>query len=142
MKLPDTNVLVYAANLDSPQRGEAVRWLGEAFEGSGGVGLSWIALLGFVRLVTRAGILSRPLQVEQALQVVDSWLTHPAARVLHPGANHAALLGRLLVGAGMAGNLTNDAHLAALAMENGAALGSFDRDFGRFAGLRFEFLGA
>ena len=44
----------------------------------------------------------------------------------------------LLTHAGIAGNLTNDAHLAALAIEHGATLASFDRDFDRFDGLRFE----
>ncbi|HSW08602.1 TA system VapC family ribonuclease toxin [Aquabacterium sp.] len=140
MKLPDTNVLIYAANRDAPQQAAASRWLGEAFDDGGGVGLSWQALLGFIRICTRHGILSRPLTVEQALQAVDGWLSHPAARVLEPGAKHAALLGRLLIGAGTAGNLTSDAHLAALAIEHGAILGSFDRDFGRFAGLGFEWL--
>lgn len=41
-----------------------------------------------------------------------------------------------------AGNLTSDAHLAALAIEHGATLGSFDADFERFSGLRFDALGA
>jgi len=50
----------------------------------------------------------------------------------------AALLGRSLLGAGSASNLSNDAHLAALVIE----LGSFDRDFQRFAGLSFEWLTA
>jgi len=51
-----------------------------------------------------------------------------------------ALLRRLLVGASTAGNLSNDAHLAALAIEHGATLNSFDRDFERSAGPRFELL--
>jgi hypothetical protein len=37
--------------------------------------------------------------------------------------------------------LTTDAHLAALAMEHGATLGTFDRDFQRFSGLRVDWLG-
>ena len=41
----------------------------------------------------------------------------------------------LLLGAGTAGNLTTDAHLAAIAIEHGATLASFERDFWRFAGL-------
>jgi len=139
MKLPDTNVLIYAANLDAPQQQTAARWLAAAFDGPG-VGLAWTALLGFIRICTRPGILPRPLAVEQALQVVDAWLSHPGAQVLHPGRQHAALLGRLLLGAGTGGNLTGDAHLAALAIEHGATLGSFDRDFARFAGLAFELL--
>jgi uncharacterized protein len=35
-----------------------------------------------------------------------------------------------------AGNLTTDAHLAALAVEHGADLVSHDRDFARFRGVR------
>ena len=39
---------------------------------------------------------------------------------------------------GSAGNLTHDAHLAAVAIEHGAMLVSFDNDFAGFAGLSFE----
>lgn len=142
MRLPDTNVLVHAVNLDSPQQATAERWLAEAFDGRGGVALSWTALLGFLRIATRPGILPRPLPVESALEVLHQWLDHPSATVAHPGPRHPQLLGRLLLGAGTAGNLTNDAHLAALAIEHGATLGTFDRDFQKFAGLQFELLRA
>lgn len=140
MKLPDTNVLIYAVHAGAPQQATAANWLAQAFDSGAGVGLSWTALLGFVRLTTRTGIFERPLPVDAALRAIDAWLSHPQARVLAPGARHAALLGRLLLGAGTAGNLTTDAHLAALAIEHGATLGSFDRDFARFAGLEFELL--
>ena len=45
------------------------------------------------------------------------------------------LLRGLLSNAGTAGNLVNDAHLAALCIEHRARVCSFDRDFGRFAGV-------
>jgi hypothetical protein len=51
------------------------------------------------------------------------------------------LLGRLLLGAGTAGHLTTDAHIAAVAIEHGATVGTFDRDFRRFAGLEVDLLG-
>jgi uncharacterized protein len=38
--------------------------------------------------------------------------------------------------AGTAGNLTTDAHLAALSVEYGAAICSYDADFSRFTGVR------
>ena len=44
---------------------------------------------------------------------------------------------RLLQDVGSAGNLTTDAHLAALAIENGAELCSTDADFARFPHLRW-----
>jgi predicted nucleic acid-binding protein len=38
---------------------------------------------------------------------------------------------------GVAGNLTTDAHLAALAIEHGGEVRSADTDSGRFRGLRW-----
>ncbi len=45
---------------------------------------------------------------------------------------------RLLEATGTAGNLTTDAHLAALAISHGATLASCDAGFGRFRHLRWE----
>jgi predicted nucleic acid-binding protein len=78
--------------------------------------------------------------VDDALQIVHSWLDHPAATTLVPGDRHAAILSRLLIGAWQGGSLVSDAHLAALAIEHNAELLSFDRDFARFAGLRWTAL--
>ncbi len=141
MKLPDVNVLLAAVNRASPEHEEARTWLEAAFAAPGGVGFAWVALLGFVRLASRRGILARPLRAEDALSVVTAWLDEPRASVLHPTDRHLQVLSRLLIGAGTAGNLTTDAHLAALAIEHGAKLGSFDRDFERYSGLAFEPLG-
>lgn len=138
MKLPDTNVLIYAANEDAPQHHRAYRCLEDAFSRPGGVGLAWISLVSFVRVTTRRGILAHPLSTQAALGLMNFWLDRPRARVLHPTDRHAELLGGLLTSAGTAGNLTNDAHLAALAIEHGATLVSFDHDFHRFDGLDFE----
>jgi predicted nucleic acid-binding protein len=57
--------------------------------------------------------------------------------VVHPTSRHAPVLRQLLEPLGTAGNLTTDAHLAALAIEHGAELCSTDTDFSRFAGLRW-----
>ena len=142
MKLPDLNVLLHAVNTASADHVSARDWLERAFNAPSGVGLSWIALLGFIRLATRRGILAKPMAVEDALAVVRAWLGAPGAHVLHPTDRHEPVLSRLLVAAGTGGNLTTDAHLAALAIEHGATLGSFDRDFERFPGLDFEALGS
>ena len=140
MKTPDVNVLLYAINGDSPQHLTAREWLETAFAEPGGVGFSWVVVLGFIRLATKSGIFPSPLGVEEALGLMDDWLNHPHARVLNPTDRHGALLARLLLGAGQAGNLTADAHLAAIAIEHGATLGTFDRDFERFSGLRLELM--
>lgn len=142
MKLPDVNILLYAVNADSPQQPTAARWLERAYAEPGGIGFAWIVLLGFIRIATRPGIFPQPLTLEDALGQVDEWLNHPRARLLHPTDRHAAVLARLLIGAGRGGDLVTDAHLAALAIQHHATLGSFDRDFGRFPGLQFELLSA
>lgn len=138
MRLPDVNVLVHAVNTASPVHQRASRWLRDAIESGEGLALAWVALLGFIRISTRPGVYAEPLPVERALSVVDHWMRADSALVVHPGPRHAFHLGRLLQRAGTAGNLTTDAHLAALAMEHGAVVGTFDRDFIRFDGVRVD----
>jgi uncharacterized protein len=140
MRTPDVNLLLYAVNADSPQHRVARGWLEASFGQAQGVGFTWPALLGFLRLSTRSSVFAQPLAIDTAWGVVDAWLQHPAAHILAPTERHAPLLASLLMGAGRGGNLVSDAHLAALAIEHGAQLGTFDRDFEQFAGLRLALL--
>jgi predicted nucleic acid-binding protein len=57
--------------------------------------------------------------------------------MLAPGDDHWSRLRSLLSSTGTAGNLTGDAHLAALSIESGCELCSTDADFARFQGLRW-----
>jgi len=95
-------------------------------------------LLAFLRLATHPAVFPRPLTVEQAIDVVRRWLAQPAAVILEPTPRHMDLVASLLVETGTAANLVNDAHLAAIAIDRDAVLVSFDADFSRFAGLRWE----
>jgi len=131
--LPDVNTLLFAVNTATPQHRAALGALEQGFLAPRGVAFAWITLLAFVRLSTRSGIFPKALSVDDALRVLSHWLAHPNAQVIHPGEQHLAILGRLLRAAGTAGNLTSDAHLAALAIEHDARIVSFDRDFARFA---------
>ncbi len=140
MNLFDTNVLLYAMDANSPHHQPSREAIESALTGPQGVAFAWLAVVGFLRLSTKKGILAAPLSVEQALGVLDEWLAHPNARLLHPGERHADLLARLLLSVGTGGNLTNDAHLAALAIEHGAKMVSYDNDFKRFSGLQFQLL--
>jgi predicted nucleic acid-binding protein len=76
--------------------------------------------------------------VTQALDLVDGWLAQPNAVIVHPGRRHASIVRELLEATGSGGNLTTDAHLAALAIEHGAEIQTADSDFHRFAGLRWS----
>lgn len=138
MILPDVNLLLHAYNQDSPRHVAARRWLEDLLGSTTSVGLAWVAMLGFVRIATHPRILVRPLPVAAAVGHVRSWLEQPAVLVLHPADRHADILFGFLEQLGSAGNLTTDAHLAALAVEHQAELHSTDADFARFPGLRWR----
>ncbi len=138
MKLVDANLLLYAVNSDAQHHERSRRWLDAALSGADTIGFAWIALLAFTRLVTKTSLFPNPLTIEQAMDQVDSWLGAGPAVVLEPTVDHASILRRLLAPLSTAGNLVNDAHLAALAVEHRCTIVSFDNDFGRFAGVRWE----
>lgn len=58
--------------------------------------------------------------------------------MLNPSDGHWPILRNLVESAGAAGNLTTDAHLAALTMEYDATLYSTDADFRRFPSLKLR----
>lgn len=137
MKLIDANLLLYAVDESSAFHTQARAWLESCLSGPETVALDWNVLLAFMRLSTHARIFARPLTPSQALDLIDSWLEQPNVTVIHAGKRHAAILRQLLEPLGTGGNLTSDAHLAAIAIEHGAELCSLDNDFSRFAGLRW-----
>jgi uncharacterized protein len=137
VNLVDANVLLYAVDEDAPLHSPAISWLDPALSGREAVGFAWTVLLAFVRLSTHPGVFPSPLDSEQAFDVVESWLDQPASIVVDPTVRHLSVLRGLLAPLGTAANLVNDAHLAALAVEHGAEIVSFDADFARFAGIRW-----
>lgn len=137
MKLPDVNLLLYALDETSPHYGRARPWLEGSLSGTEPVGFAWTVLLAFLRLSTRALVFAAPLGADEAFDVVEGWLAQPNAIVVEPTERHLAVLRGLVEPLGTAGNITTDAHLAALAIEHGAELCSADADFQRFSGLRW-----
>ena len=138
MLVVDGNVLLYAVNEASAHHRRARIWLDAALNGPEAVGFSWTVLLAFLRLSTHPRVFPQPLAISDAVAVVREWLAQTGAVAVHPTQRHVDVLGGLLAESGGFGNLVNDAHLAALAIEHDALLISFDTDFARFAGLRWE----
>lgn len=137
MKLVDANLLLYAVDEGSAHHRLAKPWLERQLSGSETFAFSWTVLLAFVRLATNPRVFADPLDVEEALDFVDSWLEQPSVTVVHPTDRHSRLLRELLEPLGAAGNLATDAHLAALSIEHGAELCSGDGDFARFPRVRW-----
>lgn len=136
--LPDVNLLIYAHNEAAPHHVAARRWWEATLSAEQPVALPWAVVLGFVRLVTHTRVLEDPLSADAALDRVDGWLACESVQVLEPGPRHLSILRNLLQAVGVAGSLTTDAHLAALAIEHRCQLCSNDSDFARFPGLQWH----
>lgn len=137
MIIPDVNVLVYAVNSSSPNHSSARAWVEDAMSATRTIGLSWLALMGFLRITTNEKALAKPLTVAQAESSMQAWLNAGPAAIIDPGVGHLERVCALLGAVGTAGNLVTDAHLAALAQEYDADVATYDRDFARFPGVRW-----
>ncbi|MFM7180507.1 MAG: type II toxin-antitoxin system VapC family toxin [Verrucomicrobiales bacterium] len=137
MIIPDINLLIYAHNKRAPQHEKAKAWWEGLLNGRVPVGLPWVCMSGFLRLMTHPRVLSHPLDVGEAVAHVRSWLAQEPVRIIHPGAKFESLFLEYLILLGTAGNLTTDAQLAALAVEHQGELHSTDSDFLRFPSLRW-----
>jgi len=134
----DVNILIYAVNRDAPLHSRAKSWLEAAISGTETIGLPWTVLLAFLRLTTRPGLFRNPMPLDAAFDLIDTWLEQPSVSIVDPGPRHRTILRGLLSPMGSGGNLTSDAHLAALALEHRAELCSSDHDFQRFPGLKWR----
>lgn len=138
MIIPDINLLIHTYNAGSARHAAAVVWWEGLLNRGAVVGLPWVTVLGFIRISTHRSILAHPLTVETACWHVQSWFAQPGVQVVEAGHQHLETLTHLLRHLGTAGNLTTDAHLAALAIEHNAELHTTDADFARFPGLRWR----
>lgn len=137
MILPDINLLAYAYNSDAPIHAKAKAWLERIMNGQATIGFAWAVVCGFIRLMTHPSVMITPLAPKDAIVIVETWMRTPQVEIIEPGPRHLEILSRLLMEIGVAGNLTTDAHLAAIAIEHQCELHSNDGDFGRFSGLRW-----
>jgi len=135
--LVDANLLLYAYHPRAEQHEKSRAWLEAALSGPEFIRFAWLTLWAFLRIATNPRVFERPLSIAEANAAVSAWLAQPVAGVLEPGEQHWDLLSRLMRDGQTAGPLIMDAVLAAIAIEHGATLYTTDRDFSRFAGLKW-----
>ena len=136
--LVDANLLIYAIDRNAVQHEVATKWLAEQLNGPRRVGLPWQSITAFLRIVTHPRAYAKPLGPDAAWQQALDWLAAPVAWIPEPGPEYRRILGQLITSYGIRGNLIPDASLAALAIEHGLTLYSYDTDFARFRELRWE----
>ncbi len=133
MICPDVNLLLFSAY---PQHQAAKAWWDGVLSTTQPVRIGHVVILGYIRISTHARMFSTPLTIQQALDVVDGWLGQPNVELIAPTAGHWVNLRAMLEAGGTGGNLTTDAHLAALASEYGLVIYSNDADLSRFPGIK------
>lgn len=134
MFVVDTNVLVHAADQDSPFhapcRAALERWRSQA----GAWFVTWSVLYEFLRVATHPRASRRPLSIGKAWSFLDALLASPGLKVLTATDRHAAVARSVFDGTpGLTGNLAHDAHVAVLMREHGVRrIYTRDADFRRF----------
>ncbi len=139
MLLPDVNVILAAFRADHVHHRVARRFLEDARAGERALGLSDVALASVVRLATNPRVFVRPETTDTVVQFIDV-LLEPPAQLVRASATHWVRFTDLCRHLQLRGNLVPDAYLAALALEQGAELVTFDRGFGRYPRLRWRCL--
>lgn len=137
MKLLDVNVVLAAHREDHPHFEAAWTWLAEVLGADLPFTVTNPVAGSFLRLATNRRIFSIPTPTTDAFDYLRALRGQPGHTLLGPGPRHLDLMESLCVGADAQGDLIPDVQLAAIAIEHACELVSFDRDFARFADLRW-----
>jgi len=137
MILVDANILLYAEDSLSSYHKQARKWWDDQLSGSDPVCLCWTVISAFIRIGTNPRVFENPLSIDQALARIQSWFDQPCTRIVRPTAHHWQTFQQMLNQGQAPANLVTDAHLAALAIDNGCAVASTDADFARFPKLKW-----
>ena len=130
----DTNVLLYAANADSPFHGPCRNQLERWRRDPSPTFLTWNVCYEFLKNATHARVFSRPWQVEFAMQFLQALLAAPGFTLLTATPRHEAVLAQTLAELPeLRGGVLHDLHTAVLMREHGISqICTRDRDFDRF----------
>lgn len=137
MLVVDTNILVYAADADSPFHAEARDWLDRQRARPDAWYTTWPILYEFMRVTTHPRVMRRPWSASQAWKFVSILLSSPGLGILVATQQHADVADQVIAElSALTGNVFHDAHTAILMREHGIRrICTRDTDFHRFAFL-------
>jgi toxin-antitoxin system PIN domain toxin len=134
----DANILLYAYDAESAQHRPARAYLEKIFSASNPVGIPIQSVSAFLRIMTQQNLRIGSFSLQEAVEIVEEWLSLPQVRLLVPGEGHWPMFQRMLLDGHASGRLVTVAQIAATTIEFGGELQTNDRDFSRFPGLRWR----
>jgi hypothetical protein len=134
----DTNILVYAADADSPFHGPCREWLNRQRSQPSAWYTSWSVIYEFLRVTTHPRVMRQPWSVTSAWGFVAALLSSPGFSVLTETERHSDVAAEVFSESPhLAGNMLHDAHTAILMREHGISrICTRDTDFNRFSFLQ------
>jgi len=133
--LLDVNILVAAHRVDHAQHATVRPWFDDLLDGSQRFAVPTVVWGSFVRLATSRRVFPRPTPLKETFEFVESVCDQEYYVTLGPGPQHLALLQEVCIEGDATGDLAPDAVVAAIALEHGCTVASFDRDFARFSSI-------
>jgi toxin-antitoxin system PIN domain toxin len=120
MFVVDTNVLVYAAALDSPWHAPCAAAVERWRRDPGAWFITWSIAYEFVRVATHRNVMRTRWTARDAWRYIESLLASPGLAVLVPTDRHPAVAAKVLEEVpAIEGNFVHDANIAILMREHG-----------------------
>ena len=135
MILLDVNVVLAAHRADHPHHDVVRAWFDGLTAGEDPFAVPDVVWASFVRLSTNRRIFEVPTPVGDAFGFLRAVRSHPNHVAIVPAEGHIGIFEDLCTRFDASGDLSADAYVAALAIEQGSSLASLDRDFARFTSL-------
>ena len=134
--LLDVDVLVCLHDRDAAANPRCWDWANRVLSEGELLGIPWHCFMAFLRICTvpRGSVIA--LSLAEAAEIIDGWIENPQVVVPEPGGRFWRFLQDVGQNSKTRGRGWSDAYLAALAIEHGASLATFDRDFRQFKNLK------
>jgi toxin-antitoxin system PIN domain toxin len=132
--LVDTNIFVYAADIDSNFHAPCNEWLERQQRRMGAWYTTWPIIYEFLRVTTHPRIKRHPFSLSTAWEFVEALLASPGLSVLVATDRHAEVAAGVISELPhLGGNILHDAHTAILMREHGIKqICTRDTGFNRF----------
>ncbi|HET6630156.1 MAG TPA: PIN domain-containing protein [Woeseiaceae bacterium] len=137
MFVADTNLLLHAANRDSPIHRNTKRLVNSWRQGSEPWYATWPILYEFLRVITHRNVLARPFTFEEAWNFLGGLLVSASFDILIETRRHPEIVRELMAGyPDLSGSIMHDLHTVALMREHGVSeIRTLVKHFDRFTDL-------